>query len=49
MLGYNVNEESQDRKINDNPAIRFYVEINEDKKLHKLDKELLDRNFKNPL
>jgi hypothetical protein len=30
MLGYNINEESLDRRSQNNPAVRFTVEIMED-------------------
>jgi hypothetical protein len=49
MLSYNINEESLDQRIQNNPAVRLSVEINDTHALNGLDFEGIDRFFKNQL
>mgnify|MGYP001810266471 FL=1 len=49
MLSYNINEESLDARVSNNPSVRLSVEINDENALRGLDFNAVDRFFKNQL
>ena len=52
MLSFNLADESPDktqRQKENNPSVRFTVEINEEDLLRESDPSNLDRNFRNQL